>query len=187
MTVAVAALAAVIASSAGALEVSLDVERCPSLASDHMFRLVALELDARVVTPERAGEQTARVQVACTGADVQLEVSDRLTGKLLTRTMTLGDRDAQVSARLIAIAVAELVLTSWMELTLPGAGRRCARRAGAAARRARARPAPPPAPRRNRLCARRGPGAGPFRRRGCRVGRRPALRLDARRRRTRRR
>ena len=55
------------------------------------------------------------------GADVQLEVSDRLTGKLLTRTMTLGDRDAQVGARLIAIAVAELVLTSWMELTLPRA------------------------------------------------------------------
>ena len=121
MTVAVAALAAVIASSAGALEVSLDVERCPSLARDHMFQLVALELDARVVTPDRAGEQTARVEVACTGADVQLEVSDRLTGKLLTRTMTLGDRDAQVGARLIAIAVAELVLTSWMELTLPGA------------------------------------------------------------------
>ena len=121
MTVAVAALAAVIASGAGALEVSLDVERCPSLARDHMFQLVALELDARVVTPERAGEQTARVEVACTGADVALKVSDRLTGKLLTRTMTLGQRDAQVTSRLIAIAVAELVLTSWMELTLPAA------------------------------------------------------------------
>ena len=121
MTVAVAALAAVFASSAGALEVSLDVERCPSLARDHMFQLVALELDAHVVTPDRAGEQTTRVEVACAGAEVQLKVSDRLTGKLLTRTMTLGDRDAQVGARLIAIAVAELVLTSWMELTLPGA------------------------------------------------------------------
>jgi hypothetical protein len=121
MTVAVAALAAVIASSAGALEVSLDVEQCPSLARDQMFQLVALELDARVVTPDRAGDQTARVAVACAGADVQLSVSDRLTGKLLTRTMTLGDRDAQVGARLIAIAVAELVLTSWMELTLPRA------------------------------------------------------------------
>ena len=121
MTVAVAALAAVIASSAGALEVSLDVERCPSLARDHMFQLVALELDAHVVTPERAGKRTTHVEVACAGADVQLAVSDRLTGKLLTRTMTLGDRNAQVGARLIAIAVAELVLTSWMELTLPRA------------------------------------------------------------------
>ena len=121
MTVAIAALAAVIASSAGALEVSLDVERCPSLAREQMFQLVALELDAHVVTPDRAGEQTARVEVACAGADVQLTVSDRLTGKLLTRTMTLGSRDAQVGARLIAIAVAELVLTSWMELTLPRA------------------------------------------------------------------
>jgi hypothetical protein len=121
MTVAVAALVAVIASSAGALEVSLDVDRCPSLARDQIFELVALELDARVVTPDRAGERTARVQVACAGADVGLEVSDRLTGKILTRTMTLGDRDAQVGARLVAIAVAELVLTSWMELTLPRA------------------------------------------------------------------
>jgi hypothetical protein len=121
MTVAVAALAAVIAASAGALQVSLDVERCPSLARDHLFQLVALELDAHVVTPERAGERTTHVALACAGADVQLEVSDRLTGKRLTRTMTLGDRDAQVGARLIAIAVAELVLTSWMELTLPRA------------------------------------------------------------------
>ena len=35
--------------------------------------------------------------------------------------MALGVRDAQVAARLVAIAVAELVLTSWMELTLPRA------------------------------------------------------------------
>ena len=67
------------------------------------------------------------------------------------------------------------------------AGRRCARRAGAAARRAGARPAPLPASGRNRLRARRGPGARPFRRRGCRMGRRPALRMDARRRTRRRR
>jgi hypothetical protein len=133
MTVAVAALAAVIANVAepqppsvvrpapSALEVSLDVDRCAFLPRDQVFKLVALELDAPVVTPDRAGEQTARVEVACAGAEVHLAVSDRLTGKLLTRTMTLGERDAQVGARLVAIAVAELVLTSWMELTLPRA------------------------------------------------------------------
>ena len=71
------------------------------------------------MTPDRAGDRTTLVEVACAGAGVQLEVSDRLTRKLLTRTMVLADRDAQVAARSIAIAVAELVLTSWMELTLP--------------------------------------------------------------------
>jgi hypothetical protein len=128
MTFAVAAAAAVIVNvvdpmssphvAGSPLEVSLDVDRCSFLSRDHVFQLVALELDARVVTPDRAGEQTTRVEVACAGTAVQLNVSDRLTGKLLTRTMTLGERDAQVGARLVAIAVAELVLTSWMELTL---------------------------------------------------------------------
>jgi hypothetical protein len=131
MTVAVAALAAVVAHLAeppsavgaapSALEVSLDVERCSFLPRDQVFKLVALELEAPVVTPDRAGEQTARVEVACAGAEVNLAVSDRLTGKVLTRTMTLAGRDTQVDARMIAIAVAELVLTSWMELTLPRA------------------------------------------------------------------
>jgi hypothetical protein len=124
MTAALAALAAVIASGAGAppaLDVSLDVERCGLLPRDHMFQLVALELDAPVVTPARAGEQTTRVELQCAGSEVQLKVTDRLTGKLLTRTMTLGAHDAQVGPRQVAIAVAELVLTSWMELTLPRA------------------------------------------------------------------
>jgi hypothetical protein len=86
-----------------------------------VFQLVAPELDARVTNAAGAGAQTTRVEVACAGAEVQLKVSDPLTGKLLTRAMTLGERDAQVGARLVAIAVAELVLTSWMELTLPRA------------------------------------------------------------------
>jgi hypothetical protein len=130
MTIAVAALAAVIVSvPAAALDVSLDVERCAFLPRDQVFQLVALELDARVTAPDRAAgqatAQTTHVEVACggagAGAEVQLKVSDRLTGKQLTRTMALGARDAQVASRLVAIAVAELVLTSWMELTLPRA------------------------------------------------------------------
>jgi hypothetical protein len=86
-----------------------------------VLALVALELDARVATPDRAGAEATRVEVACAGAAVELTVSDRVTGKRLTRTMALGERDAQVAARLVAIAAAELVLTSWMELTLPRA------------------------------------------------------------------
>jgi len=131
MIVAVAALAAAIASpadppsvtrsAASALEVSLDADRCSFLARDHLFKLVALELDARVAAPDRAAEQSTRVEVACAGTQVELKVTDRVTNKLLTRTMALEARDAQAAARLVAIAVAELVLTSWMELTMPRA------------------------------------------------------------------
>jgi hypothetical protein len=129
MTVAVAALAAVIVSlPASALDVSLDVDRCAFLPRDQVFQLVALELDARVTAPDREAQRTpekatqpTHVEVACAGPEVQLKVSDRLTGKQLTRTIALAARDAQVATRLVAIAVAELVLTSWMELTLPRA------------------------------------------------------------------
>jgi len=117
MIVAVAALAAAL----GSLDVSLDADRCPVIARDHLFKLVALELDARVAAPDRAAEQSTRVEVACAGTQVELKVSDRVTNKSLTRTMVLEARDAQVAARLVAIAVAELVLTSWMELTMPRA------------------------------------------------------------------
>ena len=108
MIVAVAALAAAL----GSLDVSLDADRCPVIARDHLFKLVALELDARVAAPDRAAEQSTRVEVACAGTQVELKVSDRVTNKSLTRTMVLEARDAQVAARLVAIAVAELVLTS---------------------------------------------------------------------------
>jgi hypothetical protein len=127
MTAAVAALAALFAAAPSALEVSLDIDRCPALPRDQVFQLVALELDARVTAPDRAAEpppatpHTTRVEVACAGSDVELQVIDRLTGKRLTRTMALGARDTQVATRVVAIAVAELVLTSWMELTLPRA------------------------------------------------------------------
>ena len=167
MTVAVAALAAVIASSAGALEVSLDVERCPSLARDHMFQLVALELDARVVTPDRAGEQTARVEVACAGADVQLKVSDRLTGKLphanddARRPRRAGRRPIDCHRRRGAGAH-ELDGVDAPRRFGSAAGRRCARRAGAAARRAGARPAPLPAPGGTGYVLAVGQALGPF-------------------------
>jgi hypothetical protein len=121
---AVAALAALTAAASSPLEVSLDVDRCPALPRDQVFQLLALELDARVTPPDRAPDakpQSTHVEVSCAGADVELQVTDRLTGKRLTRTMALGAREAQVATRLVAIAVAELVLTSWMELTLPRA------------------------------------------------------------------
>jgi hypothetical protein len=120
------ALAALCVSSADhaaapKLAVSLQVNDCPFLRSDEVGRLTALELDAPVVTAAAAGEQVTRVEVACVDSRIEVAVFDSLTGKQMTRTLALAAADRSIVARLVAIAASELVITSWVELTLPRA------------------------------------------------------------------
>jgi hypothetical protein len=101
------------------LAVGLDVEDCPSLRSDEIARLVALELDAPVTTPATSGEQVTRVKVACVDSRIDITVIESLTGTQMKRTVALTANERNVVGRLVAIAASELVITSWIELTLP--------------------------------------------------------------------
>jgi len=117
------AVAASIASlswlAAGAVpEVSLSEQSCPTLPHEDVVRLVALELDARVVDPATASPQATRIAMVCSGSAIHLAVSDPMTGKQLIREIGITTDDPKVSARGVALAASELVLTSWMELTL---------------------------------------------------------------------
>ncbi len=106
-------------------EISLDIDRCPTLPHDEVLRLAALELDARVV-PASSVERSrvTQIQIACDGAMVRTTVVDPITGKQLARTMDLPAQGSAVAARTVALGAAELVITSWMELTMtPGAER----------------------------------------------------------------
>ncbi len=49
---------------------------------------------------------------------VNLRISDRLTAKYVERALFVGDVDAEARPRTIAVAVAELLRASWMELVL---------------------------------------------------------------------
>jgi hypothetical protein len=129
MTAAVA-LAAMLVSSAGqaagraptpTLAVSLDVDDCALVGSDDVGRLTALELDVPVMTASAADQQVTRIKVVCVDARIQITVLDPLTGKQLTRMLALAPEERNVVTRLVAIAASELVITSWIELTLPGA------------------------------------------------------------------
>jgi hypothetical protein len=102
-----------------ALEVGVDLDRCPALPRAEILRLAALELGVRVVDAAAgtAGQAT-RVQVACSGAAVDLVVTDSITGKELLRRMEVASTEPHVAVRLVALGAAELVLTSWLELTL---------------------------------------------------------------------
>jgi hypothetical protein len=110
-------------------EISLDIDRCPALPREEVLRLAALELDARIVplspssssSPSSSPSDQTRVtqiRISCDGPSVQTTVVDPITGKQLTRTMDLPAQGTAVAARTVALGAAELVITSWMELTM---------------------------------------------------------------------
>lgn len=100
------------------LEVTVEIDPCLSVARSEVLRLTELELDARVVAPSLAPPHATRVDVTCAGKHVRLRVTDPVTGKSLERTLALGTHEVDVTGRAVALAIVELVLTSWMELTL---------------------------------------------------------------------
>jgi hypothetical protein len=112
-------IAATVTSHAHGLEVGLDVRDCADLAQARVRELTALELRTRVVAPEAPRRPGALVIVSCTGAQVAVRVTDSMTEKVVMRTFTLREVEPDVRARAVALAVTELVLTSWLELTLP--------------------------------------------------------------------
>jgi hypothetical protein len=104
--------------SSEGLEVTVEIDPCLSVARSEVLRLTELELDARVVSPSLAPPHATRVEVTCSGQHVKLRVTDPVTGKSLERTLALGTHEVDVTGRAVALAIVELVLTSWMELTL---------------------------------------------------------------------
>lgn len=112
-------VAASATSNAYGLEVGLEAHGCADLSEARVRDLAALELTTKVVAPQARHLPGALVLVSCRGAEVSIHVTDSMTGKLVMRTFTLQEAERDVRARAIALAVAELVLTSWLELTLP--------------------------------------------------------------------
>jgi hypothetical protein len=107
-----------VASKACALELALDVSGCPELPEKRVQELMELELTAQVARPAAAARSAALVSISCNGDEVLIRVTDSTTSKVVTRTFTLTEREPDVRARAVALAAAELVITSWMELVL---------------------------------------------------------------------
>jgi hypothetical protein len=133
------------------LAVSLSVDACAEVDAAEVRRLFTLELGTSVPDAIETDDDAAiRVDVTCDGALVQLRVEDPLTGKSLSRRISLGDKGRE---RLLALAVMELLVASWIELEatpvpeVEPADRRSAVGARTSARRIATRRLPPPAPR----------------------------------------
>jgi hypothetical protein len=95
--------------------VMLDVNACARASEQDVRRIVGVELGA-LLTDDLSGGDVTRVTVTCEAGHVRLRVDDPITGKSLKRDVDLVEDDASARARLVALAVAELVVTSWTEL-----------------------------------------------------------------------
>jgi hypothetical protein len=104
---------------AHALEVGLEARGCSDLSQERVRHLAALDLTTRVVAPEAPHPPGALVLVSCSGEEVSIRVTDAMTGKVVMRAFTLKEAEPDVRERAVALAVAELVLASWLELMLP--------------------------------------------------------------------
>jgi hypothetical protein len=97
--------------------IHLEVEPCGgAVSSPEVARIAALELRAESVETVNRPTSTTRVRVQCVGHRAIISVFDPLTEKSLARAIELDTVAAPSRSRLLALAVAELVAASWIEL-----------------------------------------------------------------------
>lgn len=101
----------------GPAAVSLAVDDCAAVSREELARLLALELETTVLPAAQAGERAVRVQVGCAGTTVRLAVDDAAKGIQLRRVAVFPPEHEDLMVRLIALAIAELVLTSRVALS----------------------------------------------------------------------
>jgi len=95
--------------------VSIAVLGCDPVLAHEARRIAAIELRAALIdtTPD---ETTTQITATCAARTVDLRVIDPTTGKSLERTVALSQAAPSARARLLALALAELVVASWSEL-----------------------------------------------------------------------
>ncbi len=101
---------------AGRPLVRLAVEGCGAERGEEIRRIVRVELHANLVEDDAPRENTTRVRVLCADGRAELAVDDPVTGKSLARAVDIDAAAPNSRARLVALAVAELVSASWTEI-----------------------------------------------------------------------
>jgi hypothetical protein len=117
------------------------VPRCVKAPLSDLQRIVSAELGIDVAAqpeddtgpPEPAGgmprpsageeSNVTRVNIACSGPWLRLQVLDPVSGKTLVRHLDLTSNDISTRTRMLALSTAELVAASWIELVAHPASR----------------------------------------------------------------
>jgi hypothetical protein len=100
--------------------VAVEVDACVPVDRAALEKVVAIELGTSIGGDPVAARRAAltRVQIGCTLAGVAIALDDGVTGKSITRVVDLAGVVPNARTRLLALATAELVVASWIELTL---------------------------------------------------------------------
>lgn len=94
--------------------VYLELDPCLGADEAAVRHAAAIELGAQLLDEPRL--EAARIQIFCSDSDARLAVDDPLTHKRLERDLPLDGVEPTLRARLLAIAAAELLVASWIEL-----------------------------------------------------------------------
>jgi hypothetical protein len=95
--------------------VSIAVVGCDPALAREARRITAIELRAALVD-SASDEATTQITAICAENSASLQVVDPTTGKSLERSVAFSETIPSARARLLALAVAELVVASWSEL-----------------------------------------------------------------------
>lgn len=105
------------ASASEGVPVVFSFEGCDESLSPQVERIARIELHAAPAL-NRDRDAVTRIGVACADNDVQLAVDDPITGKRVERTVSLAAIAPEGHGRLLALAIAELVRSSWLEVEI---------------------------------------------------------------------
>lgn len=106
------------------------VDPCVPVDLMHFRRLLSIELGTSIDYQPSAPREPGRtwVHLACAPSGIVLTLEDGVTGKSMARILDASEIEPADSTRLLALAVAEFVVASWVELravprpTLPAIG-----------------------------------------------------------------
>lgn len=103
----------------GAL-VTTVVDACVPVDARQLDRLLGIELGTSASAgPTSSATGPTHVSVGCVPAGIELHLVDALTRKEMVRVLSRESFKDASSTRLLALAIAEFVVASWVELRLP--------------------------------------------------------------------
>jgi hypothetical protein len=100
-------------------QVALDIDPCVAVSQAEVQRRLALEIGERVISLGEASPTSSHAAATCDESGrITLRIDDPLTRKSIWRSIDLTSQEPSVRARLLAVAIAELLYASFAELLL---------------------------------------------------------------------
>lgn len=106
------------AAQTSSLGIVTTVDPCVPIDLAHFHRLLEIELGTSIEARTEATLEPGRtwVHLSCGRLGIELTLEDGITRKSMVRVLDLGQIESASRTRLLALAVAEFVVASWVEL-----------------------------------------------------------------------